>query len=246
MDKNLNFDEKIIKIVDSVILERQKKKKTTIKSNNIKELMYLIIKDVCRNENCDVDDIEVNNIGAYSTVITIKNKVIKFGEERGSKKFPNNPYIVKPLLRKEIELDDEKMIIEVTEKVRPLREDEEDYAKLFELYKKLRDIHLIWTDIAFRNVGVLLKDNVIHWNDNLNPSDKTLELDNYRGNEILKKGDWVVLDADFIFDEKDPNIIYTKLSNDIVKIFEHWYKYENKKEKINLSHHDELETRKVK
>ena len=57
------------------------------------------------------------------------------------------------------------------------------------------------------NIGILLKDNIIHWNKNLNPCDEALMLDTYRGTEELKAGDMVLCDADCIHDENEKNLV---------------------------------------
>ncbi len=104
--------------------------------------------------------------GHYSTVFSIGNKVIKLGRYRVTKQFPNNPYIVTPLLRKSILMDNINFFIEVVEKVDTTNKDV-TYEDLYNLYKHIRDLGLIWTDVAKRNVGRLLKDNIIHWKSNL-------------------------------------------------------------------------------
>lgn len=81
------------------------------------------------------------------------------------------------MLRKKIDIDNQVFYIEVVEKVDTSNKDitEED---MYNLYKNVRDLGLMWNDVAIRNVGRLLKDNSIHWQGNLSPSDKALELDN--------------------------------------------------------------------
>lgn len=135
----------------------------------------------------------------------IGDKVIKLGD-RVTKSFPNNPYIVAPLLRKEFKINDEKCFAEVTERVDTnLKASEEE---LYQLFKNLRNLGLKWTDIKAANVGRLKRKNVIHWQENLSPTEEVLGLDTKRGTKILEEGDLVVLDADFIYDENDLNINY--------------------------------------
>ena len=189
------------------------------KNTNLKEVINLVIDDIVKNEGCNYSDIDFFGAGSYSSIIFIKDKVLKIGEKRFTEKFANNPYIVKPAMRKKIEIDNNILFLEVSEKVERCNVNEEI---LFELYCKLRDIGLIWTDVASRNVGRLKKDNVIHWNKNLNPCDEALGLEEYRGNEVLKAGDYVILDADWIFDENDKNIEYSDSKN-IVMEFEKRY-----------------------
>ncbi len=176
-----------------------------IKDGTIKEVISLIIKDVLKNENVKLSDIKYNG-GGFSRILLVGDKVIKLGS-RATKTFPNNPYIVAPLLRRDLESNDEKCFIEVTERVdtNEIVTNEE----LYQLFKNIRDIGLVWTDVKPTNVGRLNKENIIHWRDNINPSNETLGLDNNRENFILNEGDLVILDADFIFDENDPNIQHT-------------------------------------
>ena len=179
---------------------------TKIENDNIREVIRLIIEDVMKNEEANFSDISFKS-GAFSSVLKIKNKVVKIGKQRKNDSFPNNPYIVKPLLRKTLEEGNDKCFVEVTELVDTSKKATDE--ELYQLYKKMRNLGLIWTDIASRNVGRLLKDNNINWKSNLEPNNYVLELDKTRGEDItLKKGELVILDADFIFDENDSKISY--------------------------------------
>jgi len=173
------------------------------------EIISLIIMDIMKNENASFSDVKlVEKDGQHSTVIIIKDKVLKIGYDRSTKRFPNNPYIITPLLRKSFNKNNVKLFIEVTERVM-VDDDYNSYSadELYLLYKNLRDLGLVWTDIGSRNVGRLLKDNVIHWNRELHPSDEVLELEQMRGEDVvLKAGDLVLLDADYIYDENDSTL----------------------------------------
>ncbi len=166
----------------------------------------MIVDDILKNEQVNYSNITREKTGGFSSVYTINTKVLKIGNNgRVSPSFPNNPYIVKPLLRKVFQLDDKKIFIEVTEKV---DNNESNITKedLYNLYAKLRDLKIRWTDVHTRNVGTLLKDNKIYWHNNLTPTDESLGLEKYRKAEELKKGEVIVLDADFLFDENDKDI----------------------------------------
>lgn len=158
------------------------------------DIIFMIIDEVRKNENLDYTDLKRISHGGYSTVYEIGNKIIKLGE-RMNYKFPDNPYIVKPLLRKNLGGN----IIEITEKVETKISVSEN--QLYEMYAKLRDIGLVWTDIKADNLGRLLKDNVYNWNSELSDSSKSRDLDEKVGNQTLKKGDLILLDADWIFEE---------------------------------------------
>ena len=180
--------------------------------NSAVEVLQLIVNDIISNEKASAKDIRLNDDGHYSLAIVIGNKVLKISEKRKTYRFSNNPYIVKPLIRRELDFGNEKYFIEVTEKV-DNNTDNIRHDDLYDLYKKIRKLGLIWTDIKPDNVGYLLKDNEIYWNSTLIPTDDALGLDPYVGNDIhLKKGDLVVLDADYIFSDdsyaEGPRIYY--------------------------------------
>lgn len=195
-----------------------------IKEPTLKEIIKLIILDVMKNENVKFSDITYNG-GGFSRILLIGDKVIKLGD-RVTKSFPNNPYIIVPILRQEFSINNEKCFAEVTERVdtsiKPSKEE------LYQLYKNLRNLGLKWTDIRETNVGRLKKRNIIHWKENLNPTEEVLGLGAKRGKVILEKGELVILDADFIYDENDPNINYTN-NKPLYDEFEKRYQTEKKK-----------------
>ena len=169
----------------------------------IEQINYLIIKEIVDNEKVKISSIKLIGRGEFSDVYQIGNKIIKLGKKRGTKTFPNNPYIVKPLLRKEFELGEKtKIFVEVCEKILTNCCTKEDVD---EIYKKMRRLGLVWIDVKQKNLGRLLKDNKIYWNKPLSPSDTVLMLQEYRGSEELKKGDVVICDADYIYDESGKN-----------------------------------------
>lgn len=175
------------------------------KFDNILEVIYLIIEDVCHNENIDITEIERVGSGSFSSVLLAKDKVIKIGIPGKTKSFPNNPYINAMLLRKEFPINNEASIfVEVSERVDI--KSAIDIEELYQLYKKMRNIGLVWLDAANRNAGRLLKDNKASWRFDLPITDKSLSLDEFRGEDQLKKGDIVILDNDLIYDINDPNI----------------------------------------
>lgn len=209
------------KAVNSIFCEINKRVK--IEDTTLKEVVKLIILDVLKNENVKLSDITYN-CGGLSSVLLIGNKVIKIGD-RATKSFPNNPYIISPLLRKKLEFNGAFCFVEVTERVDTSKKASKE--ELYQLFKKLRNLNLVWTDIKEDNVGRLKKENIIHWRQNLNPTDGVLGLDVKRGETILKEGDLVILDADFIYDENDPNINYIN-NKDIYDEFEKRYQKEIK------------------
>ncbi len=209
------------KAINSIFCETEHLVK--IKNSTLKEIIKLVVLDVMKNEEVKFSDITYNG-GGFSRVLLIGNKVIKLGD-RIVKTFPNNPYIISPLLRKELEFDNERCFVEVTERVDTSEIASEE--ELYQLFKKLRDLKLVWTDIKSANVGRLTKENIIHWKNSLNPTEKVLGLDTRRGETILKEGDLVILDADFIYDENDLNIDYSN-NKFLYEKFEERYQNEKK------------------
>ena len=194
------------------------------KFDNILDIIYYIIDDVCKNENVDITDIKNIGSGAYSSVLQIGDKVVKIGLSRATKSFPNNPYINAMVLRKEFPIKDEdSFFVEVSEIVDNKCDISDE--ELYQLYKKIRNLHLVWLDVEKRNVGRLLKDNKIYWRCELPITDEVLGLGPYRGDEQLKKGDIVILDNDLIFDDNDPSFS-GKYSTQYQDKFEKRYKKE--------------------
>ena len=203
------------------------------KNNKMKEFIYYIVKEIIENENVDASKIEINTSGGYSEVVILGDKVLKIGSSRKTKEFPNNPYIIKPLLRQEVTIDDTTIFVEVTERVIVNREEVTDEI-LYSLYKELRNLGLVWTDIAAKNVGRLIKDNDIHWKEQIEPSDETLGLKKFKGVKKLKRGDFVILDADYIYEEGDKDISYP--TRDICEEFE--FRYQSEKNGITTIERD--------
>ena len=61
----------------------------------------------------------------------------------------------------------------------------------------------------------------------MNPTEEVLGLGTKKGKVILEKGELVILDADFIYDENDPNINYTN-NKPLYDEFEKRYQTEKK------------------
>lgn len=198
-DNEAYLEETVQTILKDIYLTSYAQDKFKVVSDTIK----IIIKEICQNENQNYSSIEYIDHGTFSYVFQIGNKILKIGKMRNTQTFPNNPFILTPLMRETIDIDrDLSIFLEVIEKAETNIEvtDEE----LYNLYKNLRQIGLVWTDIAKRNVGRLIRDNKIYWNDPIEPTDQSLELEKKRGTTILKKGSLVIIDADHIYDEKTP------------------------------------------
>lgn len=167
----------------------------------IYRFIYVVIKDICRNERVNIRDMELLGNGAFSIVFGIGNKVLKLGDERSTERFPNNPYVVPMLLRKKFVINDDiSLFVEVTERCRcDIKVDEDEKENFLD---KLDDINIRWSDCADRNFGIVSNPNgnVISWKERLYITDEVLGLAPYRGNEILKQGDLVIIDNDCLYD----------------------------------------------
>ena len=191
------------------------------KIDAINEFIYLVIKDICRNEEVEISDIEFLGIGATSVALGIGNKVLKLGSERFTERFPNNPYIAPMLLRKKFVVNDNvSYFIEVTEKCKTninISDEEKDniIKKLSEIGIKCTDLDTRYDELDvkhadknFANLGMVLnpKGNIASWKEELCLTDEVLGLDSYRGNEVLKQGDLVIIDNDCIYDISGNNV----------------------------------------
>ena len=211
----------IIDILKTKILNNKK-----INFNKYRSFIFLLLDEISKNESTSISSTEFIGTGGYSAVFAIKTKVIKIGIERKTPHFPNNPYILKPLLRKTITIDNIPIFFEVIEKV-DTNINDITKEEIYKLYKNIREIGLIWTDVKIDNVGRLIKDNKIYWYENITPSDETLEFTKTIGNHQLKNGELIVLDGDYIYNENDHNI-NSKMSN-LQTEFEKTYQKELKK-----------------
>ena len=177
------------------------------------EMLAMIFREICKNENVELKDIKYLNNGYYSRAYQIGNKIIKLGHSREIFEFPNNPYVIAPILRKKFEIENstaKELYVEIQERVELVDDFKVSEEELYQLYKRIRELGLMWLDVDTRNAGRLIKDNVVHWNGELAQIDHVLSFEPKRGTVTLKAGELVVLDADFIFDEKSVPEKYLK------------------------------------
>lgn len=100
--------------------------------------------------------------------------------------------------------------------------------ELYEFYERFRDdTKLKWTDIKDGNIGMLLKDNQVYWNEPLYNDDKTLGLEEYRRTKKLRAGDLVILDSDYMYDEKISDDKISKPDKSFYEQFE--FEYQGKR-----------------
>lgn len=223
------------KVVAGIIKNAFELNDEELKEENIFLCIKLIINELLQHEKKSINDIDFIGKGATSCVYSIGDKILKLGRYRFTLQIPNNKRFLQPLLRRYIlrnNITDILGIIEITEKVDTKNISLDD---VFEVYSSLRDDGLVWTDLNPKNVGRLIKDNKVYF-DNLNPSMNAI---NYTTDmtEILKSGELILLDNDFIykedeyeFDDKLRNLELVSLE---INTFEKKYQ-EKKKKTINL------------
>ena len=173
-----------------------------LEQEKILDTLRIILKELKNYFSLDYHDIKYLGRGGFSNVILIGDKVLKVGKKRKCFFIKDNKRFLKPIYRQEIKCinnDSVLICIEITQQVDTINIDGFD---LFNIYKELRDQHLIWTDCRLDNIGRLLHDNKIYYNDinktNINATGYSSCQD-----EILKKGDIVIIDNDFIYTEKE-------------------------------------------
>lgn len=191
-----------------------------------------LIEEILQNEKLNYHDIEYLDKGCYSKVYKIGDKVLKIGNKRKKFNIPFNKRFLKPLYRQNISsLDGKKTLfcIEITECVDTNDITDDD---VYKVYKELRDEGLIWTDCKRSNLGRLKKDNKIYFDGITSVSkNSTGYLDD--NDEILKKGELVIIDNDYIFPETEFFDLYDGDYSSFA--FEIFKKYENRYNKEKMS-----------
>lgn len=207
-----------------------------LKKEKILDAIRIIIDELVKNENISYHQIKSLGRGGFSNVIAIGDKVFKVGKKRGTFNIKNNSLFLQPLYRSEIKSinsDDILLCVEITERVDTKTVDGED---LYQIYKKLRDQGLIWTDCHTDNIGRLLKDNKVYFNGVNNVLENAT---GYTKNEIqtLKKGEVVIIDNDFIYTEEEfqnrcnngKSLLENIYSIELISDYEYQYQYEKNK-----------------
>ncbi len=197
-----------------------------------------IFNEVCQNENVTINSIEENYYGTLSRIFFVGDKVIKLGGYRETSIIPNNLFIIRPLLRTYMQVEegnDRGLFIEVTQRV-----DTSTYIpkeELYKIYAGLRDVGIEWSDVRPSNVGILLEDNVIHWNGELNLFPSSIMVEGEITGEPLKKGDYVVFDNDGLYRGKAPDEYVNRItgySSNCVLEYRNLYELEHTKKTSGL------------
>ena len=172
------------------------------KGDKIVDFIDIIIKELLKYGNLNYHNIRYLNEGAFSKVYQIGDKVLKIGIRRETFSIRNCKYFLKPLYRAQImnkENIDLLFTFEITEYVDTTSI---SYENTYQMYKKLREAGFVWTDPKEDNIGRLLKDNKVYY-EGFGKVDKnsTGYIDD--NEEVLKAGELVVIDNDYIFEEED-------------------------------------------
>ena len=200
LDKKYNDNQE--EFASSMLLTRFSEFNNVKDKENLESILMMIIKEIKDKEKVRFIDIKKLNGGNYSNVIEIGDKILKIGS-RMRFNIPNNEHILVPIIRKDLSsISSIPLVIEVSEKVdtKVNLTDEQ----LYQFYKKLRMDGIIWTDVKNDNIGRLLKDNIVHYdNVSLDNNGKGIE-----GSikKVLKAGEYVIIDNDGIYAEDDKNI----------------------------------------
>ena len=168
-----------------------------LKQEKIYDTVRLLVEDLVSRENIYFHNIKHIATGGYSNVLQVGSKILKLGKKRKNFCIKNNKRFLAGF-REEIESlysADVILTYEITEVVDTKHNGN---INLYEIYKELRDEGLIWTDCYKDNVGILLKDNKVYYKD-IDYIDKNATGYTSENKEILKKGDAVILDNDYIF-----------------------------------------------
>lgn len=168
-----------------------------LKQEKIYDIVKLLVEELALKENVHLHDIKHIATGGYSNVLQVGSKILKLGKKRKNFSIKNNKRFLAGFRGeiKSLYFDDVILTYEITEVVDTKHNGNID---LYELYKELRDEDLIWTDCNKDNVGILLKDNKVYYKD-IDFVDKNATGYTSENKEILKKGDVVILDNDYIF-----------------------------------------------
>ncbi len=172
-----------------------------LKEERIYDTIRILIEELANQEDIQLHDIKHLDTGGYSNVLKIGSKVLKLGKKRKNFSIKNNKRFL-ACIREEIKsLYSGEVILtyEITEIVDTKHN---NLVNIYEIYKELREQGLIWVDCHKDNVGILLKDNKVYYK-GIDKVDKNATGYITENTEILKKGEAVIIDNDYIFTEKE-------------------------------------------
>jgi hypothetical protein len=177
------------------------KMKTTLGNQEKIMLLQKIVEEVILHENLSWLDItNLNYKGNYSNIIAVGSKIIKVGK-RVCYDIPVDERIMTPIIR--LNFDDEG-VIEVVEKAVVLEKISQEELYLF--YRELRLRGIVWSDAKAENIGVLIKANVQHWDQEKGLITSLIGREANSSLKALDSLEWVVIDLDHLYYEDNPDI----------------------------------------
>lgn len=180
-------------------------------NDNSKEIIALILEELLKHEKVSIEEISNAGSGKNSNNLKIGSYILKIGETRKTPIFKNSSRILQPVIRRSLEISpDQSLFVEVQNEVDAnwyKNEKNKIYEVMYNVYKDLRDDGLLWTDIRFKNIGKLLKDNNVNYTTFVHGGKEVEVLPHEKATgligsakKILKAGEYVLLDTDFVFD----------------------------------------------
>lgn len=175
-----------------------------------KKMISRIIEELCESQGVGIKDLEFAGAGFYSQNIKIGDYVLKLGRERITNEIRKHRRIIKPIIRQQTNIAGEKnvpnLFVEVQNAVdtkwyEGMSEEEVDEV-LYQIYKELMDESIVWTDIKPENIGRLLKpnkENLTVYGEEIQSSDYAIGFIGERKGKILRPGELVVIDTDYIY-----------------------------------------------
>lgn len=215
------FNKNQERLIENITIQSTGLTLKNLKEEQLFDTIKIIVDELLKNENLKYCDIKNRGLGDYSNVILIGNKILKIGKKRNNFNIKHNKRFLKPIYRQEIESiknSDTLLCIEITENV-----DTENvsFKDVVDIYNELRDQGLIWIDCSLNNIGRLIRDNRIYFNNNLCPD---INATGYltESIETLKKGEIVIIDNDYIYTEEE----FQRLFNNDKSLEENIYSIE--------------------
>lgn len=185
--------------------------KKLIISNNLEE-KQLILEAVSRGE-----PFEYVSTGSSSLVLKTGEQIVKLGAGRQKFKVPYHPRIMMPYFRKQYE---DNSVLEVYN-LGITESDKITDDELLNIYKELEAAGILWGDARKENLLILKEDNKLPDFIQNSPDFNVfgfLESAEFPTNEheVLKKGNIVICDLDYLYAKDDPD--YTEgMPDDIIE-----------------------------
>lgn len=179
------------------------------------------LRNYARNKGLD-DKLKFLGAGKVAMIYELGDKIIKIGKPRRCNYVPYCEWILQPIINKNFSFDGYPIHIEVTQKVLTLKKmDKKDRRigmdifrkKLWELKVKLAEIGLKSSDLHIDNIGILLEDNMIHYDmiDAMVCDDGITSIQNNNDLMVLEEGNFVIIDLDsLVIEDMDKYTEYLK------------------------------------